>query len=918
MQLLHTGLVAEVPTPLLALGIIYLVEGLSDLAWLAEKFYLKDELGASPAQVSLFLALASLPWCFKPLLGFVSDSLPLFGYRRRSYLVLASGAATGSWLYLSGSGNDLASTCWAVLLGSAAGALSDVVVDSMMVEQSRGEAHVSTSELQSLCWAAFAVGQIGTAAFSGSMVEQHGPRFVFALTAIFPLLTVAASLLVHEERVSPAEEAGRGGGQGADAAALASKDADPSPAAAAALAAAPADIAAAGSGWTRSVTAGAASDSSAVAGCAATAAAWVVAAQPALPRELGAEPDAARMGAAAARPTQHTTPTFPATASLSAAVTCPTASAPAAPSPASPAHAQLAPAARPEGLAQRLAAAADGARRELASQGSAVWGALSAPALAWPVAFLFALSATPAADDAVFYYQVEALGFSPSFLGGLQVAIAVASLGGVWVYNAAFKAVPLRSFLLYGNLLAVALQSFDLLLVARVNTWFGLDDHVFVLGGSVVTSVIENILAMPTLVLAARLCPKGLEVGCGARAVWANWDSAFSTSRTGPAYLGPVLRGRPSFSTTFLRAWGGRYAPDLQRGQFYRWLTSQVPHLNSHHLGANLALLAALGGPLERKYGTVRVVAVWTAAVVGGQLLSTAVEDTCRMVVGCSGGVFGLLGLFAADILLNFRTMRRPILRCAVVAVLVGLLLYALLAGGQRRGRGVVAGGGGRGEEGDNGNGLGGAGPWFSAPPPALTMALASRAELSAAPRPLGAAPAGAPACQPAAALDMAPPTGAVPAGAALPVAPHAGAAAAGRGPEGRAAGAASLGGAPKLGAPATPGEARGRTRLWRLERSSGGSSAGGMASGDWTAAAAPGAPGGNGAARAACVDSGAGEAGAAGAVGGAPMLPEGRHSPGPTAAPAGRAVPFPFPAELRRRAVRGPRRVLPGSDSDE
>ncbi len=85
----------------------------------------------------------------------------------------------------------------------------------------------------------------------------------------------------------------------------------------------------------------------------------------------------------------------------------------------------------------------------------------------------------------------------------------------MWLYNAYFKTVPLRSFLLWGNLLGAALQCSDLLLVTRLNTRLlgGLDDHLFVLGGSVVTSVIANVLAMPTLVLAARLCPKGLEVG---------------------------------------------------------------------------------------------------------------------------------------------------------------------------------------------------------------------------------------------------------------------------------------------------------------------------------------------------------------------------------------------------------------------
>jgi BT1 family len=31
----------------------------------------------------------TLPWVLKPLYGFMSDGLPIFGYRRRSYMLLS-------------------------------------------------------------------------------------------------------------------------------------------------------------------------------------------------------------------------------------------------------------------------------------------------------------------------------------------------------------------------------------------------------------------------------------------------------------------------------------------------------------------------------------------------------------------------------------------------------------------------------------------------------------------------------------------------------------------------------------------------------------------------------------------------------------------------------------------------------------
>jgi hypothetical protein len=52
-----------------------------------------------PAQVAVLMGLAGLPWVVKPLYGFISDSVPLFGYRRRSYLILC-GLAGAKWPHM--------------------------------------------------------------------------------------------------------------------------------------------------------------------------------------------------------------------------------------------------------------------------------------------------------------------------------------------------------------------------------------------------------------------------------------------------------------------------------------------------------------------------------------------------------------------------------------------------------------------------------------------------------------------------------------------------------------------------------------------------------------------------------------------------------------------------------------------------
>jgi hypothetical protein len=78
----------EVRPELVAISVVYLVQGLLGLSRLAVFSLFKDELGLDPAAVGLLTGLGYAPWLIKPLYGFLSDAVPLWGYRRRSYLVV--------------------------------------------------------------------------------------------------------------------------------------------------------------------------------------------------------------------------------------------------------------------------------------------------------------------------------------------------------------------------------------------------------------------------------------------------------------------------------------------------------------------------------------------------------------------------------------------------------------------------------------------------------------------------------------------------------------------------------------------------------------------------------------------------------------------------------------------------------------
>lgn len=345
------------PTPeLTAILLVYFVQGILGLARLAVSFFLKDELGLSPAEVSALMGVVALPWMVKPLFGFVSDGLPILGYRRRPYLILSGLVGALAWVALATIVHSAWAATTAIALSSLSIAVSDVIVDSLVVERARAESQSAAGSLQSLCWGSSAVGGLLTAYFSGSLLQQFDTHTVFGITASFPLIVSAVAWLIAE---SPVTE--------------------------------PPD--------------------------------WAV-----VRHQLG----------------------------------------------------QL---------------------RQAITQ-KAIW---------MPTVFLFLWQATPTAESAFFFFSTNELGFDPEFLGRVRLVTSIASLTGIWAFQRFLKAVPFRTIFAWSTVLSSLLGMTMLLLVTHTNRQLGIDDRWFSLGDSLILTVLGQIAYMPVLVLAARLCPAGVE-----------------------------------------------------------------------------------------------------------------------------------------------------------------------------------------------------------------------------------------------------------------------------------------------------------------------------------------------------------------------------------------------------------------------
>jgi MFS family permease len=175
---------------------VYFVQGFAEpKAGIASQpifFLLKEELRLAPGDIATFFAVTGIAWAVKPLYGLLSDLVPLFGYRRRSYLLLTTAMAALGWLTLGLLPGHAYGPTLAILSLTGLGlAFTDVLCDAVMVEEGRPRG--LTARFQSVQWSAI-YGASLLAGIGGGYLSAYVPYHVtFLLVAAFPTLSFAAS-----------------------------------------------------------------------------------------------------------------------------------------------------------------------------------------------------------------------------------------------------------------------------------------------------------------------------------------------------------------------------------------------------------------------------------------------------------------------------------------------------------------------------------------------------------------------------------------------------------------------------------------------------------------------------------------------------------------------------------------------------
>jgi MFS family permease len=199
---------------MLFFAIVYVVEGIGQarVGVILQPLtnYLKTH-GWSPLEVTAYFGVLNFPWVIKPVFGLVSDFVPLFGYRRTSYLLLASaGAAVGyAGVALL---NEPSEFALLLLLTSYAMATASTLCGALLAENGRTFQQSSLFVGQQWLWFYVA---IMASAFMGGVLVEYLPassalKAAAGIAAVAPIaVMIATPLLLSEPKSSASREAFR-------------------------------------------------------------------------------------------------------------------------------------------------------------------------------------------------------------------------------------------------------------------------------------------------------------------------------------------------------------------------------------------------------------------------------------------------------------------------------------------------------------------------------------------------------------------------------------------------------------------------------------------------------------------------------------------------------------------------------------
>lgn len=193
--------------------LLYFAYGSQAIGAVALTFWEKENLGLSAEQLLQISVWVMLPWTIKMIWGQFVDHVPLFGSRRKSYIILGAMLMTlgttilvgmaENWDFIQALGNEYQLYLAAVLLTALGFVIQDVTADTLSVEVVEREGK-TPQEIQQECATVQLLGRftlslalVLVSGWGGYLAGVMDYGDVFKLLFILPVLSLVGCLFLR-------------------------------------------------------------------------------------------------------------------------------------------------------------------------------------------------------------------------------------------------------------------------------------------------------------------------------------------------------------------------------------------------------------------------------------------------------------------------------------------------------------------------------------------------------------------------------------------------------------------------------------------------------------------------------------------------------------------------------------------------
>jgi folate/biopterin transporter len=162
-------------------------------------------------QLQVYKAIMTLPWALKPIIGVVSDTLPIMGYKKAPYILFVTALAIAGFLYvsLSPDGAPLPSILCGLICGTLQSSVVDLLTEAKYSEKMRQHTEYGP-DLVTFVWSGVALGGLlGTGTVGAILQYGGGPKTVYLVCAIAGSLVFLPTTFgyLEEEKLTVREAA---------------------------------------------------------------------------------------------------------------------------------------------------------------------------------------------------------------------------------------------------------------------------------------------------------------------------------------------------------------------------------------------------------------------------------------------------------------------------------------------------------------------------------------------------------------------------------------------------------------------------------------------------------------------------------------------------------------------------------------